>query len=72
MDCFELENIIVANANNGETMLRNLPREHYQRWLDEEYQLSDTWLQQAAGGVAWLGDTQPVQREGAEEAGRGE
>ncbi|WP_312264344.1 AAA family ATPase [Rivihabitans pingtungensis] len=72
VDCFELENIIVANANNGETMLRNLPREHYQRWLDEEYQLSDIWLQQAAGGVAWLGDTQPVQREGAEEAGRGE
>ena len=55
VDCFELENIIVANANNGETMLRNLPREHYQRWLDEEYQLSDIWLQQAAGGVVWLG-----------------
>ena len=72
VDCFELENIIVANANNGETMLRNLPREHYQRWLDEEYQLSDIWLQQAAGGVAWLGDTQPVQREGVAEAGRGE
>lgn len=42
VDCFELENIIVANANDGETALRNLPRQHYQRWLDEEYQLSDT------------------------------
>lgn len=72
VDCFELENIIVASANNGETVLRNLPREHYQRWLDEEYQLSDIWLQQATGGVAWLGDTLPVQREGAAEAGRGE
>ncbi|MDZ7854936.1 AAA family ATPase [Sphaerotilus sp.] len=65
VDCFELENIIVASANNGETVLRNLPHDHYQRWLDEEYQLSDIWLQQATGGVAWLGDTQPVQREGS-------
>ncbi|MTW21479.1 AAA family ATPase [Allochromatium palmeri] len=70
VDCFELENIIVANANNGETLLRNLPREHYQRWLDEEYALSDIWLQQATGGVAWLGDDQPVKRESSLEAGR--
>jgi predicted ATPase len=62
-DCFELENIIVASANDGETLLRNLPRAHYQRWLDEEYQLSDIWLQQATGGVAWLGDNQPVKRD---------
>ena len=70
VDCFELENIIVASASNGETVLRNLPREHYQRWLDEEYQLSDIWLQQAAGGVAWLGDHQPVKREGSSDAGQ--
>lgn len=70
VDCFELENIIVASANNGETVLRNLPREHYQRWLDDEYQLSDIWLQQATGGVAWLGDNQPVKREGSLDAGR--
>lgn len=68
VDCFELENIIIASANNGETVLRNLPRDHYQRWLDEEYQLSDIWLQQATGGVAWLGDSQPVQREGVSNA----
>lgn len=65
VDCFELENIIVASANNGETVLRNLPRAHYQRWLDEDYQLSDIWLQQATGGVAWLGDNQPVNRDSA-------
>ena len=47
VDCFELENIIVASANNGETVLRNLPREQYQRWLDDEYQLSDIWLKSA-------------------------
>ena len=63
VDCFELENIIVANANDGETVLRNLPRAHYQRWLDEEYQLSDIWLQQATGGVVWLGDNQLVNRD---------
>ena len=51
VDCFELENIIVANANNGETLLRNLPREQYQEWLDDEYQLSDIWLKQAVGGM---------------------
>jgi predicted ATPase len=63
VDCFELENLIVAHANDGETVLRNLSREHYQRWLDEEYQLSDIWLQQATGGVAWLGEHQPVKRD---------
>lgn len=51
VDCFELENIIVASANNGETVLRNLPREQYQEWLDDEYQLSDIWLKQAVGGL---------------------
>lgn len=51
VDCFELENIIVASANNGETVLRNLPRSQYQEWLDDEYQLSDIWLKQAVGGL---------------------
>lgn len=51
VDCFELENIIVASANNGETLLRNLPRDQYQEWLDDEYQLSDIWLKQAVGGM---------------------
>ena len=65
VDCFELENVIVANAHQGETVLRNLPRAHYQRWLDEEFQLSDIWLEQATGGVAWLGDIRPLNRGGA-------
>lgn len=51
VDCFELENIIIASANNGETLLRNLPREQYQEWLDDEYQLSDLWLKQVVGGM---------------------
>lgn len=49
VDCFELENIIVASANNGETVLRNLTRAQYQEWLDDEYQISDIWLKQAVG-----------------------
>jgi predicted ATPase len=72
VDCFDLENIIIASANNGETVLRNLPREHYQRWLDEEYQLSDIWLEQATGGVAWLGDSQPLNRDGTAPGERAE
>jgi len=51
VDCFELENIIVASTNNGETVLHNLPREQYQEWLDDEYQISDIWLKQAVGGM---------------------
>lgn len=51
VDCFELENIIVASANSGETVLRNLPREQYQAWLDDEYQISDIWLKQGVGGL---------------------
>lgn len=51
VDCFELENIIIASANQGETLLRNLPRAQYQAWLDDEYQLSDIWLKQVVG--AW-------------------
>ena len=51
VDCFELENIIIASANNGETLLRNLPREQYQAWLDDDYQLSDIWLKQVVGGM---------------------
>ena len=51
VDCFELENIIVASANNGETVLRNLPRAQYQEWLDDEYQISDIWLKQTVGGM---------------------
>ncbi|WP_421504441.1 AAA family ATPase [Erwinia rhapontici] len=48
VDCFELENIIVASAECGATMLHNLPREEYQKWLDE-YLLSEIWLKTPVG-----------------------
>lgn len=49
VDCFELENIIVADMKEGATSLRNLPRSEYQQWLDNDYLLSDLWLQSPIG-----------------------
>lgn len=51
VDCFDLENIIVASTDNGATVLRNLPREQYQEWLDDDYLLSDLWLKEIAGAA---------------------
>ncbi len=49
VDCFDLENIIVAEAKDGATTLRNLPKGQYQRWLDDDYLLSDIWLKAPIG-----------------------
>jgi predicted ATPase len=49
VDCFDPENIIVAEARDGATMLRTLPKERYQQWLDDEYLLSDIWLKTPVG-----------------------
>jgi predicted ATPase len=51
VDCFALENIIVAASKDGTTTLRNMPREQYQEWLDDEYMLSDLWLKDMVGGA---------------------
>ncbi|MHA7844849.1 AAA family ATPase [Serratia sp. D1N4] len=50
VDCFGLENIIVADAKDGATTLRNLPKEQYQQWLDDDYLLSEIWLKSPIGG----------------------
>lgn len=51
VDCFELENIIVAEADNdGATSLRSLPRADYDAWLQDDYSLSDIWLRSPVGG----------------------
>lgn len=52
VDCFDLENIIVAEAKDGATTLRNLPKEQYQQWLDDDYLLSDIWLKSPVGVLA--------------------
>lgn len=52
VDCFALENIIVAESKQGETSLRNLTNEQYQEWLDDDYLLSDIWLKNPVGSEA--------------------
>jgi len=49
VNCFDLDNIIVAEATDGATTLRNLPNEQYQQWLDDDYLLSDIWLKAPVG-----------------------
>lgn len=51
VDCFELENIIVADIKDGATSLRNMAREKYQEWLDDDYLLSDLWLKNVVGAA---------------------
>lgn len=50
VDCFALDNIIVATSKDGETTLQNLPAEQYQQWLEDDYLLSDIWLKTPVGG----------------------
>ena len=45
VDCFDLENIIVAQLKDGATELKTFDKTKYQQWLDDEYQVSDLWLQ---------------------------
>ena len=52
VDCFELEDVIVANNHDGATELCTLPRARYQQWLDEEYLVSDLWLKEPVGSNA--------------------
>ena len=45
VDCFDLENIIAAQLKDGATELKTFDKAAYQQWLDDEYQVSDLWLQ---------------------------
>lgn len=49
VDCFALENVIVADIKDGATTLRNMPRAEYQEWLDDDYLVSDLWLKTPVG-----------------------
>lgn len=51
VDCFDLENVIVADIKEGATLLRNLPRDEYQQWLDNDYLVSDIWLKSPVGAA---------------------
>ena len=45
VDCFDLENIIVAQLKDGATELKTFDKAAYQQWLDDEYHVSNLWLQ---------------------------
>lgn len=49
VDCFDLENIIVAGLKDNATTLRSLPPDEYQHWLDNDFLLSDIWLKTPVG-----------------------
>ena len=50
VDCFELENIIVADLKDGATLLSTVSREQYHQWLDDECRASDLWVSNIIGG----------------------
>jgi predicted ATPase len=52
VDCFELDNIVVADLEEGATRLRKLAKETYQQWLDDEFSVSELWLSNVLGGQA--------------------
>jgi predicted ATPase len=52
VDCFALENVVVASSQHGATQLHTLPRQRYQQWLDEDYLLSDLWLKEPVGDAS--------------------
>ncbi len=49
IDCFEPEDIIVANRNNESTSFERLDYQKYKAWLDE-YSISETWETNVFGG----------------------
>ena len=51
LDCFSPDNIIVAESRGGAAELRRLERQEYERWLAEDYLLSDWWMSRTVGGL---------------------
>lgn len=49
IDCFEPEDIVVVNRNDGSTCFDRLDYEKYKAWLDE-YSISETWDTNVFGG----------------------
>lgn len=43
VDCFHIDNIIVAKMVDGATTLNRLSRDQYQQWLDDDFMLSELW-----------------------------
>ncbi len=50
VNCFELDNIVVADLDDGATRLRKLSQQQYQQWLDDDFSVSELWLSNVLGG----------------------
>jgi len=50
VDCFALESIVVADTEAGATRLQRLDAQAYIEWLQDDYSVSDLWLQNVIGG----------------------
>lgn len=50
VNCFDLDNIVVADLENGATCLRKLSKQQYQQWLDDDFSVSELWLSNVLGG----------------------
>lgn len=50
VNCFELDNLVVADQEGGATRLRKLNKEQYQDWLDDDFSVSELWLSNVLGG----------------------
>ncbi len=51
LDCFQPDNIIVAESRGGAAELKRLEKPEYERWLAEDYLLSDWWMARTVGGL---------------------
>ena len=49
VDCFNLDEIVVLELHDDETMFRRLEADEYQRWLDE-FTTGELWQQNLLGG----------------------
>ncbi|MEN9843238.1 MAG: hypothetical protein RLZZ612_1067 [Pseudomonadota bacterium] len=52
VDCFDLQNIILAKTSNGETTLQSLDTAEYRQWLDDDFMPSNVWLKDPIQGAA--------------------
>lgn len=51
VDGFALESVVIADLDDdGATRLRRLRAEDYRAWLDDDFSVSDLWLQNIIGG----------------------
>ena len=50
VNCFKLDNLVVADQKDGATRLRKLDSTQYQEWLDDDFSVSDLWLSNVLGG----------------------